>query len=42
MKKISVCIICKNESANSARCLESAKGADEIIIIDSGSTDNTI
>jgi (heptosyl)LPS beta-1,4-glucosyltransferase len=42
MKKISVCIICKNESVNLKRCLESVKWADEIIIIDSGSTDNTI
>jgi len=39
---ISVTVICKNEEKNIRRCLESAKWADEIIIIDSGSTDRTI
>lgn len=39
---ISVTVICKNEEKNIRRCLESAKWAEEIIIIDSGSTDNTI
>lgn len=39
---ISACIITHNEEANLARCLESIKDlADEIIIVDSGSTDRT-
>ena len=40
--KLSVCIICKNEENTIARCLESVKWADEIILLDSGSTDNTL
>ncbi|STX50835.1 lipopolysaccharide biosynthesis glycosyltransferase [Legionella busanensis] len=39
---LSVIIICKNEEANIKRCLESVSWADEIIVLDSGSTDNTI
>lgn len=40
---ISVCIIAKNEEQNIERCLESVKGlADEIIFVDTGSTDKTI
>lgn len=42
MKKISVIIITKNESKNIKDCLESVKWADEIIVVDSGSTDNTV
>ena len=42
MNKISVCIICKNEESKIAQCLDSIKWADEIIIVDSGSTDKTI
>lgn len=39
---ISACIITRNEEANLPRCLESLQGlADEIVIIDSGSTDRT-
>jgi glycosyltransferase involved in cell wall biosynthesis len=40
--KLSVAIICKNEEAVIAKCLESVKDADEIIVCDTGSTDNTI
>jgi glycosyltransferase involved in cell wall biosynthesis len=40
--KLSVIIIVKNESLHIARCLESVVWADEIIVLDSGSTDNTI
>lgn len=39
---LSVIIIAKNEEANIKRCLESIKWADEIIVLDSGSTDKTI
>lgn len=42
MKKISVCIICKNEESKIADCLTSVSWADEIVIVDSGSTDNTL
>lgn len=41
--KISVVIITKNEGKNLAKSLSSVKGlADEIVIVDSGSTDNTV
>lgn len=40
--KISVCIITLNEEENLPRCLESIRSlADEIVIVDSGSTDRT-
>nr|WP_131783301.1 glycosyltransferase family 2 protein [Legionella gresilensis] len=39
---LSVIIICKNEEANIKRCLESVSFADEIVVLDSGSIDNTI
>jgi glycosyltransferase involved in cell wall biosynthesis len=39
---VSVIIITYNESDNIRECLESVKWADEIIIIDSGSTDDTL
>lgn len=42
MVTISLCMIVKNEQDVIARCLDSVKGiVDEIIIIDTGSTDNT-
>ena len=40
--KISFVLIVKNESSCLDRCLESIKKADEIIVVDTGSTDNTI
>ena len=40
--KISAFIVCCNEERNIRRCLESIKWCDEIVIIDSGSTDNTL
>ncbi len=39
---LSVAIITKNEEENLADCLETVKWADEIVILDSGSTDKTI
>lgn len=40
---LSVCIITLNEEANIARTLQSVKGiADEVIVVDSGSTDATV
>ena len=42
MSKLSVITLAFNEAHNIGDCLESVKWADEIIVIDSGSTDNTI
>ncbi len=39
---LSVIVITKNEQANIGQSLESVKWADEIIVLDSGSTDNTV
>jgi glycosyltransferase involved in cell wall biosynthesis len=38
---VSVCIITKDEEANLPDCLASAAWADEIVVLDSGSTDRT-
>ena len=41
--EVSLCMIVKNEEQNIRRCLESVKDiVDEIIIVDTGSTDNTV
>jgi len=42
MRKLSVVIITLNEEANLPRCLESVKWADELVLIDSASTDRTL
>jgi glycosyltransferase involved in cell wall biosynthesis len=39
---LSVIIITKNEAENIRACLQSANWADEIIVVDSGSTDDTV
>ncbi len=39
---LSVAIICRNSSDVIERCLESVKDADEIVVVDTGSFDNTI
>lgn len=39
---ISIAIMTKNEADNIAACIESALWADEVLILDCGSTDNTI
>ena len=41
MSSISVVIIVKNEEMRISRCLESVSWADEIIVVDSGSSDRT-
>jgi glycosyltransferase involved in cell wall biosynthesis len=41
--KISACVITKNEEKNIVRCINSYKDiVDEIILVDTGSTDNTV
>jgi glycosyltransferase involved in cell wall biosynthesis len=42
MAKLSVIIVTKNEAANIRACLESVAWADEIIVVDSGSSDATV
>jgi glycosyltransferase involved in cell wall biosynthesis len=39
---ISIVIVTKDEEANIRRCLESVKWADEIVVVDCGSTDGTL
>lgn len=42
MAKLSVITLAFNEEHNMAACLETVKWADEIIVVDSGSTDKTV
>lgn len=42
MAKLSVTIITKNEADNIRACLESVAWADEIVVVDSGSSDETV
>lgn len=42
MKRLSVTIITKNEAHNIAACLESVRFADEVVVVDCGSTDDTV
>ena len=39
--KLSICMMARNEEDQIGRAIESVKGADEIILIDTGSTDRT-
>lgn len=41
MKTLSVTLICKNEEANLKRLLPQLDFADEVVVVDTGSTDNT-
>jgi len=42
LNNLSVIIICKNAAKHIEACFESIKWADEIIVLDSGSTDDTL
>jgi glycosyltransferase involved in cell wall biosynthesis len=42
MPELSIILITKNEAANIRACLESVAWADEIVVVDSGSTDDTV
>ena len=42
MESLSVCVVTKNEAHNIVDCLNTVKWANEIIVIDSESTDNTV
>src|SRR5512143_1921914 len=42
MNRLSVITLTLNEAANIGECLESVRWADEIIVVDSGSTDRTL
>ena len=42
MAELSVIIITRNEAANIRACLESVAWVDEIIVVDSGSSDDTV
>ncbi len=42
MERLSVAIVACNEGANLRRALESVRWADEIVLVDSGSTDDTL
>lgn len=39
---LSVCVICLNEAQNIVDCLRSVEWADDIVVVDSGSTDGTV
>ncbi len=42
MSKLSVILITKNEASNIEACLRSVAFADEVVVLDSGSTDDTV
>ncbi|MBI3004372.1 MAG: glycosyltransferase family 2 protein [Ignavibacteriales bacterium] len=42
MSSLSVIVIVRNEENNIPECLEAVRWADEIVVVDTGSTDNTI
>ncbi len=42
MDKISATVICYNEEGNLRACLESLRWADEVVVVDAGSSDTTV
>jgi len=42
MPRLSVVVITRNEAANVRAALESVRWADELVVVDSGSTDETV
>lgn len=42
MEKLTVTVLAKNEESNIERCLRSVHWADELLVVDSGSTDKTL
>jgi glycosyltransferase involved in cell wall biosynthesis len=42
MPRLSVTVIALNQEANIGKCLESASFADELVVVDTGSTDRTV
>ena len=42
MERVSVVLVTLNEAKNIERCLESVRWADEIVVVDSFSTDRTV
>src|SRR6266496_2041555 len=42
MSSISVCIVCRNEAEDLRLCLESVAWADEIVVLDLSSTDDSV
>lgn len=42
LRTVSAFVVCCNEEQNIRRCLESIKWCDEIVVVDSGSTDQTL
>jgi glycosyltransferase involved in cell wall biosynthesis len=43
MPRLTLCLVVKNEAAHLPRCLDSVRGlADEIVLVDTGSTDRTV
>ena len=42
MPKLSVCILTKDDADNVAGAIASARFADEVVVVDNGSTDRTV